>query len=87
MLVTLLSTPFPERPVAVTSNQGIESGSGEIDPSGRFTCDFTPIFVLPRGTGVMSANHRSLLLMKLCFRRLKGPAELLLRALLTDVDL
>ena len=58
-----------------------------IDPSHRFTCDFTPIVVLPGRAGIVSADDRSLLIMKLCIRSLQGPTVLAVRSRLTGVDL
>src|SRR5580704_19551736 len=58
-----------------------------IDPSHRFACDFTPIVVLPGRAGIVSADDRSLLIVKLCIRSLQGPAVLAVRSPLTRVDL
>jgi hypothetical protein len=58
-----------------------------IDPSHRFACDFTPIVVLPGRAGIVSADDRSLLIVKLCIRSLQGPAVLAVRSRLTRVDL
>src|SRR5271167_3039457 len=58
-----------------------------IDPSCRFASDFTPIVVLPGRAGIVSANDRSLLIVKLCIRSLQGPTVLAVRSRLTGVDL
>ncbi len=60
---------------------------GRIDPSYGFPGDFTPIVVLPGRTSIVSADDRSLLIVKISFRSLQGPTVLAVRSLLTGVDL
>jgi hypothetical protein len=60
---------------------------GRIDPSYGFAGDFTPIVVFPGRTSIVSADDRSLLIVKISFRSLQGPTVLAVRSLLTGVNL